>query len=194
MTQVVLVHPQIGSNTGAVIRLAANLGFGLHLVEPLGFELSERGFRRAGLDYRELAEVSVHPDWQTAARAVTPSRRLAFTAHADRQLQDIAFAPDDVLVFGGESDGLPDAVVADCHPVRIPMLPHNRSINLANAVAIATYEAWRQHGFPGAAVVGGTSPEPVESFVRRPGTSRDDGNQPGPSVTEREARRRPGVS
>ena len=162
---VVLVYPQIGGNTGAVIRLAANLGFVLHLVEPFGFELSESRVKRAGLDYRELADVRQHADWAAAAHATTGGTRFAFTAHADRQLHEIDFGESDVLVFGCESDGLSDAIVASCEPVRIPMMPGNRSINLANAVAIAAYEAWRQHGFPGACTAIDNQPLPAESFI-----------------------------
>lgn len=176
MTHVVLVHPQIGGNTGAIIRLAANLGFVLHLVEPLGFELTDSRVRRAGLDYQELAHVRQHRDWATAIHATSAGARFAFTAHADRQLHEISFGASDVLVFGCESDGLSDEIVAECEPVRIPMIPGNRSINLANAVAIAAFEAWRQHGFAGAATADDIQPLPIESFV-------SPGNQIGPADT-----------
>ncbi len=162
---VVLVHPQIGGNTGAIIRLASNLGFALHLVEPFGFEITDARVKRAGLDYRELADVRQHPDWATANQAINGGRRLAFTSHAARHLHEVSIAPTDVLVFGCETSGLPADIVAECEPVRIPMMPGNRSINLANSVAIATYEAWRQHGFPGAAMSGSRQPLPAESFA-----------------------------
>jgi tRNA (cytidine/uridine-2'-O-)-methyltransferase len=164
MTAVVLVHPQIGGNTGAIIRLASNLGFVLHLIEPFGFEITDSRVKRAGLDYRELADVRQHPDWASASRATAGGTRYAFTAHAERHLHEVSIGTSDILVFGCESDGLPQGIVAECEPVRIPMMPGNRSINLANAVAIAAYEAWRQHGFPGATTTVATQPLPAESF------------------------------
>lgn len=168
MNDVVLVHPEIGGNTGAIIRLAANLGFRLHLVEPFGFELTESRVQRAGLDYHELADVKIHADWSHAVRALAPNgRRLAFSARAAQQLSAVPIERSDALIFGCESAGLPAQVLGECELVRIPMMPGNRSINLANAVAIVAYESWRQCGFPGAATTGSTAPEPVESFVRR---------------------------
>jgi len=146
-------EPRIPGNTGSAIRLAAGTGATLHLVEPLGFDLSEAKLRRAGLDYHDLAHVVVHPDLE-ALLAALPGRVLAFTTQATRWYTDVTYRDDDVLLFGPEPTGLPDEVLA--HPrvteqVRIPMLPARRSMNLTNAAAVATYEAWRQLGFPGGA-------------------------------------------
>lgn len=144
--------PRIAPNTGNAIRLAAATGVQLHLVEPLGFDLSEPKLRRAGLDYHDLASVTVHPSLDDAWRALAPERVFAFTAHAAGSFADIGYRADDVLLFGPEPTGLDDATLADPHitaQVRIPMLAGRRSLNLANAAAIAVYEAWRQHGFTG---------------------------------------------
>ena len=153
MFHVVYFEPRIPGNTGSAIRLTAGTGATLHLVEPLGFDLSEARLRRAGLDYHDLAHVVVHPDLETALAAL-PGRVLAFTAQTDRWYTDVEYRDDDVLLFGPEPTGLPDEVLA--HPrvterVRIPMLPGRRSMNLTNAAAVASYEAWRQLGFPGGA-------------------------------------------
>jgi tRNA (cytidine/uridine-2'-O-)-methyltransferase len=156
MFSVVLVHPEIPPNTGNVIRLAANAGVALHLVEPLGFRMDDRELRRAGLDYHEYASVAVHRDYPAcrAALAASGTKRLfALTTQATRSLYDAEFAPGDALVFGCESAGLPDAIVrtfADDMLLRIPMRPGLRSLNLSNAVAVAVYEAWRQQRFDGA--------------------------------------------
>jgi tRNA (cytidine/uridine-2'-O-)-methyltransferase len=153
MFAVVLVHPEIPPNTGNVIRLTANTGTELHLVEPLGFRMDDRELRRAGLDYHEYARVHVHRDFATC-RAVLDARRkrrwFAFTTRATRSSYDVAYLPDDVLTFGCETRGLPGDIVAQFTPearVRIPMQPQVRSLNLSNAVAVAVYEAWRQAGF-----------------------------------------------
>jgi len=148
----VYFSPQIPGNTGSAIRLAAATGAHLHLVEPLGFDMSEPRLRRAGLDYHDLAHVTVHPTLDAALDALPGARVLAFTTRATRLHTDVEYADDDVLLFGPEPDGLPDAVLA--HPrltdeLRIPMLPERRSLNLTNAASIAVYEAWRQLGFPG---------------------------------------------
>lgn len=146
-------EPRIPPNTGNAIRLAANTGCELHLVEPLGFDLSEPKVKRAGLDYHDMASVTVHPDLFAAWKELAPQRVFAFTAHADTFYTDISYQPGDVLLFGPEPTGLSDTVLADPHVterVRIPMLPGRRSLNLANAASIVMYEAWRQHGFPGA--------------------------------------------
>jgi len=156
MFAVVLVHPEIPPNTGNVIRLTANSGTDLHLVEPLGFRMDDRELKRAGLDYHEHARVQVHADFAACRRAldaIAPRRYLAFTTHATQSLADVRFAAGDVLVFGSETRGLPADLVETFAPadrVRIPMRAAMRSINLSNAVAIAVYEAWRQHGYAGA--------------------------------------------
>ncbi len=153
MFRIVFCQPAIPPNTGNAIRLAANTGAQLHLVEPLGFEMTDAQVKRAGLDYHEMAHVSVHPDLDAAWRALAPERVYAFTAHATRFYTDVAYQPGDVLLFGPEPTGLSDEVLADPHVtdrLRIPMLPGRRSHNLANSATLAVYEAWRQHGFAGA--------------------------------------------
>jgi tRNA (cytidine/uridine-2'-O-)-methyltransferase len=152
---VVLVHPEIPPNTGNAIRLTANAGCELHLVEPLGFRIDDRDLRRAGLDYHEYASMQVHRDFAACRAALAgPERRWhAFTTAAQRSAYDARFASGDVLVFGCESTGLPAGVLAQFAPeqqLRIPMRAGLRSINLSNAVAVAVYEAWRQNGFAGA--------------------------------------------
>ncbi|MCL2595715.1 MAG: tRNA (cytidine(34)-2'-O)-methyltransferase [Promicromonosporaceae bacterium] len=146
-------EPRIAGNTGSAIRLAAVTGARLHLVEPLGFDLAESKLRRAGLDYHDLAVLSVHENFAAALAALPDSRVFAFEVNATVPYTDIEYAPGDVLLFGPEPSALPKEVMA--HPrvterVRLPMLPGRRSLNLTNAAAIATYEAWRQQGFPGA--------------------------------------------
>jgi tRNA (cytidine/uridine-2'-O-)-methyltransferase len=157
MFAVVLVHPEIPPNTGNVIRLTANTATELHLVEPLGFRMDDRELKRAGLDYHEYARVVVHRDFaacRAALDAAAPGRCWwAFTTQAGTSLHDARFAPNDVMVFGCESAGLPDAIVAtfpEERRLRIPMVPRVRSLNLSNAVAVAVYEAWRHQGFAGA--------------------------------------------
>jgi len=150
MVDVVLVNPEIPPNAGNVIRLCANTGTPLHLVEPLGFSLDDRQLRRAGLDYHEMANVTVHPNWGQCVASLAGRRLLAFTAKGTRLLDTLAFRPDDVLVFGPETAGLPEEFLgtfAPGHRVRLPMVAGNRSLNLSNAVAVAVYEAWRQGGF-----------------------------------------------
>jgi tRNA (cytidine/uridine-2'-O-)-methyltransferase len=145
--------PRIAPNTGNAIRTAAATGAELHLVEPLGFDLSEPKLRRAGLDYHDLASVTVHPSLDDAWSALSPQRVFAFTAHATRLFTDVRYLPDDVLMFGPEPTGLDATTLADGHitdRIRIPMLSGRRSLNLANAAAVAVYEAWRQQGFSGA--------------------------------------------
>jgi tRNA (cytidine/uridine-2'-O-)-methyltransferase len=144
--------PRIAPNTGNAIRTAAATGCELHLVEPLGFDLSEPKLRRAGLDYHDLASVTVHASLQAAWDALRPERVFAFTAHASTKFAGIDYQPGDVLMFGPEPTGLDAATLADPHitqQVRIPMLAGRRSLNLGNAAAIAVYEAWRQHGYTG---------------------------------------------
>jgi tRNA (cytidine/uridine-2'-O-)-methyltransferase len=151
--KVMFYSPRIAPNTGNAIRMVAATGCELHLVEPLGFDLSEPKLRRAGLDYHDLASVTVHPDLPSAWAAIGPARVYAFTAHAELAFDDVAYRPGDVLMFGPEPTGLDDATLADPRitaQVRIPMLAGRRSLNLSNAAAVAAYEAWRQHGFAGA--------------------------------------------
>ena len=152
---VVLVRPEIPPNTGNVIRLTANTATALHLVEPLGFRMDDRELKRAGLDYHEYASVRVHCDFdacRTALASEGPRRFFAFTTQANRSLYAMRFEAGDVLVFGCESSGLSDDVLAGFgadERLRIPMRAGIRSLNLSNAVAVAVYEAWRQLGFVG---------------------------------------------
>ena len=157
MFHIVLVEPEIPPNTGNVIRLAANTGCELHLVKPLGFRLDRKSVRRAGLDYDELATVHVHENF-AAARAALGGTWFAVETGAARRHVDARFSAGDVLLFGSERRGLPAEVLAQIAPgnvISLPMRAGNRSLNLANAAAIAVYEAWRQAGFAGA---GGASP------------------------------------
>ena len=145
--------PRIPNNTGATMRLAAVTGAELHLARPLGFDMTDAKLRRAGVDYRDKAATFVHDSLEDAYAALLPARVFAFTAHASTAHSDVAYAPGDVLLFGPEPTGLDPAVLADPRVtgrVRIPMRPGMRSLNLANAAAIAVYEAWRQLGHPGA--------------------------------------------
>jgi tRNA (cytidine/uridine-2'-O-)-methyltransferase len=156
MFAVVLVCPEIPPNTGNVIRLTANTATELHLVEPLGFRMDDRELKRAGLDYHEYARVTVHRDWRACKAALDQPdgrRFFALTTSGTRSLYDANFLPGDVLVFGRETSGLPDEIMAEFMPdarLRIPMRPGVRSLNLSNAVAVAVYEAWRQQGCAGA--------------------------------------------
>jgi tRNA (cytidine/uridine-2'-O-)-methyltransferase len=150
----VFVEPRIPPNTGNAIRTVAATGAHLHLVEPLGFTMTDAQLRRAGLDYHELANVTVHPTLAHLWAAVLPARVYAFTTRAATSYADIAFQAGDVLVFGPETTGLSDAVLADpaiTDRVRIPMLAGRRSLNLSTCAALAAYEAWRQLDFEGAA-------------------------------------------
>jgi len=154
MFRIVLVEPEIPPNTGNVIRLAANTGCALHLVEPLGFAMSDPLLRRAGLDYHEYADVRRHASWTafTAASGADFDRAFAFTTDGRRSFADVRFQPGDWLVFGAEAAGLPAAVRTgfdDAHTLRLPMRPGQRSLNLSNAVAVAVFEAWRQNGYAG---------------------------------------------
>lgn len=151
MVRVVFFTPEIPGNTGNAIRLSAVTGCELHLVEPLGFDLTDANLRRAGLDYHDLASVTVHPDLDACWAALGADARVfAFTSHATTTFTDVAYEDGDVLLFGPESVGLPDDVLTDprlTDRVRIPMLPGRRSLNLSNSAALAVYEAWRQSGF-----------------------------------------------
>lgn len=154
MFHVVLFEPEIPPNTGNIIRLCANAGANLHLVHPLGFAMEDRQLRRAGLDYREWASVSEHADLDAFNSKVAPARLLALTTHAQRSHDAFRFAAGDALLFGPESRGLPETVLAavpEGQRLRIPMVPGSRSLNLSNAVAVVLYEAWRQLGFTGGA-------------------------------------------
>jgi tRNA (cytidine/uridine-2'-O-)-methyltransferase len=149
---VVLVSPEIAPNTGNIIRLCANTGSALHLVEPLGFRLDQPDLLRAGLDYHELVDVTVHREL-ASAQAALPGRWFAFTSSATRPYTDVRFRSSDVLVFGSERAGLGASFLSETEldrQLRIPMQPGNRSLNLANAVAIVVYEGWRQTHFAGA--------------------------------------------
>jgi len=153
VVRILFFEPRIPQNTGNAIRLAAVTGAELHLVEPLGFDLSEPKLRRAGLDYHDLAHVVVHADLAAAWAALADARVLAFTTRATTVYTDVEYRPDDVLLFGPEPTGLPDEVLADprvADQVRIPMLAGRRSLNLTSSASIAVYEAWRQLGFAGA--------------------------------------------
>jgi tRNA (cytidine/uridine-2'-O-)-methyltransferase len=153
MFDIVLFQPEIPPNTGNVIRLTANTGCRLHLVKPLGFELSDKQLRRAGLDYHEYAEMKVHETWGQLKAALAGRRLFAFTTKASADFSQIRFQPGDVFVFGPETRGLPADILDEFPPerrLRLPMLPGQRSLNLSNTVAVAVYEAWRQNGFAGA--------------------------------------------
>ena len=156
---VVFYEPRIPPNTGNAIRMVAATGCTLHLVEPLGFDLSDAKLRRAGLDYHDLARVVVHPDWESTLAHLAEQGTgtvYAFTGRTERSFADVDYRPGDALVFGPEPEGLPEHVLADprvTDRLRIPMLPGIRSLNLSNSAAVAVYEAWRQHGYtaPGGA-------------------------------------------
>ena len=156
MFNIVLVHPEIPPNTGNVIRLAANTGCALHLVEPLGFSMDDKLLRRAGLDYHEFAPVRRHASWDAFVRGAEPDRKrlFAFTTRGSRPFAEVAWQAGDWLVFGSEASGLPETVraqVSASHRVRLPLRADQRSLNLSNAVAVAVFEAWRQIGYAGGA-------------------------------------------
>ena len=156
MFRIVLVHPEIPPNTGNVIRLAANTGCELHLIEPLGFSMDDKLLRRAGLDYHEYAPVRRHASWDAflAAMQPDPQRMFAFTTRGSQPLASVPLQPGDWFVFGCETSGLPE-VLRETFPtsqrVRLPMRPEQRSLNLSNAVAVTVFEAWRQNGYAGGA-------------------------------------------
>jgi len=154
MFHIVLVHPEIPPNTGNVIRLAANTGCSLHLIEPLGFSMEDKLLQRAGLDYHEYASVKRHAAWRDFIEAEQPdrARMFAFTTRGTRRFAEVAWLPGDWLVFGSEGSGLPEPVreaFAPAQRVRLPLRPGQRSLNLSNAVAVAVFEAWRQNGYAG---------------------------------------------
>ncbi len=154
MLHIILFEPEIPPNTGNVIRLAANTGTQLHLVEPLGFRMEDRQLKRAGLDYHEYARVRVHADWATCRAALGERRLFALSTRGSRNYAEMSFRDEDAFVFGPETRGLPAAVLEEFateRRLRIPMVPENRSLNLSNAVAVVVMEAWRQNGFAGGA-------------------------------------------
>jgi tRNA (cytidine/uridine-2'-O-)-methyltransferase len=155
MFRIVLVHPEIPPNTGNVIRLAANTGCALHLIEPLGFQMEDRQLQRAGLDYHEYAQVRCHASWAhfLASETPDPARCFAMTTHGQRSHSEVRWRSGDVLVFGQETAGLPPALRAEFPKdqwLRLPMRANQRSLNLSNAVAVVVFEAWRQCDFEGA--------------------------------------------
>ncbi len=152
MFHIVLVQPEIPPNTGNIIRLCANTGCQLHLIEPLGFSMDDKHMRRAGLDYHEYAEVRRYADWRSFLELAQPQadRLFAFTTRGSHSVFDNAFLPGDWLVFGSETRGLSPELREQFAPqqrLRLPMCDGQRSLNLSNAVAVATFEAWRQNGF-----------------------------------------------
>lgn len=153
MPHIVLFEPEIPPNTGNIIRLCANTGFRLHLIEPLGFEIDDRRLRRAGLDYREFASLTVHRDFEAFLAQEQPERLFALTTKGKRYHHEVAFRSDDYLMFGPESRGLPLEIrqqLPESNWLRVPMLPQSRSLNLSNTVALIAYEVWRQLDFEGA--------------------------------------------
>lgn len=165
MLDIVLFEPEIPPNTGNIIRLCANTGARLHLVEPLGFTFEDKALRRAGLDYHEFAQVRIHADWAAVTTVLAGRRWLAFSTKGSRSYHQVAFQPDDVLLFGPETRGLPREIL-HCFPPEqrlvVPMVAESRSLNLSNTVALTLYEAWRQCEFAGAANL------PVADDVLRP--------------------------
>ena len=154
MFNIVLFEPEIPPNTGNIIRLCVNTGCQLHLIEPLGFRMEEKSLRRAGLDYREWAEVRIHKDYESFLRDEQPETLYALTTKGRVCHSEARFSEGDYLMFGPETRGLPAdirAQIPQTQWLRLPMLPHSRSMNLSNAVAVMVYEAWRQLGYSGGA-------------------------------------------
>jgi len=152
MLHIVLYQPEIPPNTGNIMRLAANTGFALHLIEPLGFTLDEKNLRRAGLDYRDTSKVTVHPDWQHFVAQQKPERIFAISTKGKTSVFATHFQENDTIVFGSETSGLPESfrnALPSHHVLRLPMRDDSRSLNLSNAVAVVVYEAWRQLGLRG---------------------------------------------
>ena len=152
MFHLVLFQPEIPPNTGNIIRLCANTGATLHLVEPLGFALEDKQLKRAGLDYHEYVTLRVHRDWAACLAALEGRRMFALSTRGSRPYQEVEYREGDVFVFGPETRGLPQELLETFLPeqrIRLPMLPHSRSLNLSNSAAVITYEAWRQNGFRG---------------------------------------------
>ena len=154
MFHIVLFEPEIPPNTGNVIRLAANTGATLHLVEPLGFSFEDKQLKRAGLDYHEIASLRVHANWDACVATLGDARLFACSTRGSTRHTEPDYAEGDAFVFGPETRGLPEALLGSVpaqQRLRLPMRPGNRSLNLSNAVAVVIYEAWRQKGFAGAA-------------------------------------------
>jgi tRNA (cytidine/uridine-2'-O-)-methyltransferase len=152
MFDIVLYQPEIPPNTGNIIRLCANTGIKLHLVKPLGFDLDDKQLRRAGLDYHEYATLQVHESWEACLAALEGRRLFAATTKGSTRYGEVAYRRGDVFVFGPETRGLPQEILETFSPerrIRLPMLPHSRSLNLSNSAAVMLYEAWRQNGFAG---------------------------------------------
>lgn len=152
MFEIALFEPKMPANTGNIIRLAANNGCKLHLIEPLGFDFEEKKLRRAGLDYHDLSQVTRYADYWAFQQAHADRTIYAITTKGTRNYTDVAYQPGDVLLFGSETSGLATAVMDSINPserLRVPMMPNNRSLNLSNTVALVSYEAWRQQSFAG---------------------------------------------
>ena len=154
MFHIVLFEPEIPPNTGNIIRLCANTGAALHLIEPLGFKLEDKQLKRAGLDYHEYANLNIHKNWHEFKLAMTGKRMFAITTKGSQNYANAQFQVEDVFVFGPETRGLPEEIRSEFtpeHRLRLPMLPESRSLNLSNSAAVLLYEAWRQVGFNGGA-------------------------------------------
>lgn len=152
MFHIVLFEPEIPPNTGNIIRLCSNNGFQLHLIEPLGFDLSDKQLRRAGLDYHETANIKTHESFEQYLASETPNRLFAVSTKGQKNYSEVSFQAGDSFIFGPETRGLPDEILStinSAHILRLPMKPNSRSLNLSNTVAILSYEAWRQNGFEG---------------------------------------------
>lgn len=157
---VVLYQPEIPPNTGNIIRLCANSGMSLHLIEPLGFDISDKKLRRAGMDYREFVNVKTYPDLEAFVSQVKPANLYACSTKGTQNYSQVRYTAEDALLFGPETRGLPQTILESLpagHVIRIPMMPESRSLNLSNAVAIIVYEAWRQQKFSAA-----TTPEEIQ--------------------------------
>ncbi len=154
MFRIALFEPEIPPNTGNIIRLCANTGAALHLIEPLGFKLEDKQLKRAGLDYHEYANLTLHKNWADFKLALAGKRMFAITTKGSQSYANVSFKTGDVFVFGPETRGLPEEIRAEFAPenrLRLPMLPNSRSLNLSNSAAVLLYEAWRQTGFHGGA-------------------------------------------
>ncbi len=152
MFDLVLYQPEIPPNTGNVIRLCANTGVSLHLIKPLGFRLNDRQLQRAGLDYHEFAHITLHESWGCCKKHFSGRRLFAVTTRGKQRYDEVTFNSGDVFIFGPETRELPQSLLEsfpEGNRIRLPMLPQNRSLNLANAAAVVIYEAWRQTGFKG---------------------------------------------